>query len=84
VLTVAASSFATSLVALDKGGHPLGPALCYADTRAAAEVPALPSDPDRLPRTGCPTTRLLARPDPLVAPRAPGARGSGGPVGLGR
>ncbi|GGL78867.1 sugar kinase [Deinococcus aerolatus] len=53
VLGVALTSFVSSLVALDHAGQPTGPALSYADTRAAGEVEAVAHlvDPGQV---GCP------------------------------
>ncbi len=51
VLAVALTSIASSLIALDAAGKPVGTALSYADTRSAAQVSAVP---DRREVTGCP------------------------------
>ena len=53
VLAVALTSIASSLVALDERGEPIGPALSYADTRSASEVEAV-SRFHLEAATGCP------------------------------
>jgi len=51
VLAVSLTSIASSLIALDASGQPIGAALSYADTRSTHEVAAVP---DRRETTGCP------------------------------
>ena len=51
VLAVSLTSIASSLIALDASGKPIGAALSYADTRSTAEVAGVP---DRREVTGCP------------------------------
>jgi len=51
VLAVSLTSIASSLIALDALGKPVGAALSYADTRSTAEVAGVP---DRREVTGCP------------------------------
>nr|WP_242402996.1 gluconokinase [Deinococcus deserti] len=53
VLAVAMTSIASSLVALDARGEPVGPVLSYADTRSAGEVRAVETLTSR-EETGCP------------------------------
>ena len=53
VLAVAMTSIASSLIVLDARGEPIGSALSYADSRAAAEVGAVAAQVT-MDATGCP------------------------------